>query len=401
MTVHIIGGGIAGLAASIGCLQRGLGVRLYEAAPHLGGRCRSFFDATLGVEIDNGTHAFLASNAALHRYINVIGSAAKVHSARGAPFFIDIATQSSWAMSLLSPGPGIGLRDMISACQLFWAKPGQTASDVLKATPIAARNMWEPLCTAALNTPLAEGSAQLLAQVIKAMALPSGIWRGLQTADISLSQTFIDPAAQWIEIKGGSICLTSPLRELRSEQDRAVALKFDGLDVALHQTDVVILALPPWSPLLAPFGIGDLPSSPIVHAHFKPTGNSITKRVDRLTGLIGGQGQWLLERGGVVSVTISAADQFIDMPPETLAKTLWQEIAPLSDQNQTPLPPYRVIKERRATLRHTPDVERLRPKAITSLQNVFLAGDWTATGLPCTLESAAQSGFTAARLAID
>jgi len=98
----------------------------------------------------------------------------------------------------------------------------------------------------------------------------------------------------------------------------------------------------------------------------------------------------------VLSITVSAGDDLVARPADEIAAALWAEIAPLIGQPNTVLPPHHIIKERRATLRHTPGLERLRPSTQTRFTNLYLAGDWVNTDLACTLESAAQSGFAAA-----
>ena len=117
-------------------------------------------------------------------------------------------------------------------------------------------------------------------------------------------------------------------------------------------------------------------------------------------GLIGKDAQWLFSRGDVLSVTISAATDYVDRPNWEIANQIWTEITSILGQNMGRMPPWRVIKERRATIAQTPDVAARRPGTETILPNLFLAGDWTDTGLPATIESSVQSGFAAARLAI-
>jgi predicted NAD/FAD-dependent oxidoreductase len=116
-----------------------------------------------------------------------------------------------------------------------------------------------------------------------------------------------------------------------------------------------------------------------------------------LLGLIGGTAQWLIARGDVVSVTVSAADALVERPAEAIAALIWRDVAKALDLPPLPVPPYRTVKERRATLRLTPAIEALRCGPLTATQNLFLAGDWTQTGLPPTIEGAIRSGWAASR----
>ena len=113
-------------------------------------------------------------------------------------------------------------------------------------------------------------------------------------------------------------------------------------------------------------------------------------------GLLGGTGEWMFVRGDVISVTISGAAKVIDLPGEDIAALVWQDVA-RALKIETPPAATRVIKEKRATLFHTPEAEALRPSPRFG-DNLILAGDWTATGLPCTLEGALTSGVVAASL---
>jgi len=97
-------------------------------------------------------------------------------------------------------------------------------------------------------------------------------------------------------------------------------------------------------------------------------------------------------------VTVSAADAFNDEPREALARRIWAEVARAAGLPADPMPPWQIVREKRATFLATPDEERRRPGARTPLANLALAGDWTATGLPATIEGAVRSGRTAASL---
>jgi hypothetical protein len=117
-----------------------------------------------------------------------------------------------------------------------------------------------------------------------------------------------------------------------------------------------------------------------------------------MTGLIHATAQWVFTYPGRLSVTISSADALMQMPREELAQKVWREVAKLAGLPDR-LPPWQVVRERRATIATDPHQESLRPEARTAWSNVLLAGDWTATGLPPTIESAIRSGEEAARLA--
>jgi hydroxysqualene dehydroxylase len=159
----------------------------------------------------------------------------------------------------------------------------------------------------------------------------------------------------------------------------------------------VILALPPAAASgLLPGLVVPTETRAIVNAHFRIGDTAPTPR---LIGVTGGLAQWILWRDDVVSVTVSAADRLLAEAAEPLAAHLWAEVSRVLDL-RGPLPAFRVVKERRATIAATAASERLRPPARTPFRSLVLAGDWTRTGLPATLESAVRSGEAAARLAL-
>ena len=111
--------------------------------------------------------------------------------------------------------------------------------------------------------------------------------------------------------------------------------------------------------------------------------------------MLGGVAEWLFLRGAVVSVTVSAADALAVRPADEIGARLWQDVARALTLDG-PVPPFRIVKERRATFAQTPSAMHRRPPTETHLANLVLAGDWTATGLPATIESAIRSGHKAA-----
>ncbi len=174
---------------------------------------------------------------------------------------------------------------------------------------------------------------------------------------------------------------------------RVAGLGVPGGPVTVAAGDSVVLALPgPGAQALLP----DLPApdafEAIVNLHYRvdappdPVG---------FIGLLGGTAEWVFVKPGVVSVTISAANRLVDTPARDLAATVWPEVTK-SLRLSGAIPPWRVVKEKRATFAATPAQDRMRPPAKTALGNLVLAGDWTATGLPATIEGAIRSGHTAA-----
>jgi hypothetical protein len=115
-------------------------------------------------------------------------------------------------------------------------------------------------------------------------------------------------------------------------------------------------------------------------------------------GIVGGTAEWVFRKPGVIAVTVSAADRLVDRPAEELCALLWRDVAAAFGLAAAPVPPARIVKERRATFRATPAQLRRRPPATTRWSNLALAGDYVDTGLPATIEGAIRSGDAAAEL---
>ena len=119
-----------------------------------------------------------------------------------------------------------------------------------------------------------------------------------------------------------------------------------------------------------------------------------------ILGVVNGAIEWLFAFPDRLSVTISNADRLIDRPRDALAAEIWREASALTGLPDT-LPPWQIVKEKRATFASTPAQDAKRPPARTRFDNVVLAGDWTATGLPATIEGAVRSGYNAARILLE
>lgn len=413
-TVHVVGAGLAGLACAVDLARAGHRVTLHEAAGQAGGRCRSLDDRGLGCRIDNGNHFLLAANRSALGYLAAIGAAGTLHGPTEAAFpFVDLRDGRRWTLRpnrgrapwwLLAPGrrvPGTRPRDYLAAWRLARAGADATVGGCLDRDGPLWRAFWEPLATAVLNAEPAEASARLLWATLAETFLRGGAACRPLLARESLAATFVDPALRLLADRGAAVRWRARLRGLRARGGRVTGLKF-GEDVDVAAEDRVVLAVPPGqaASLLPGLEAPDA-SRPIVNAHFRAAALAGADRAPSLLGLVGGTAQWLVRRGDVVSVTVSAAAALIDRPVEDIAAALWADTA-----RALGLPPggggpaaARIIKERRATFAQTPAAARRRPGTRTALRNLFLAGDWTDTGLPATIEGAVRSGQAAARAA--
>ncbi len=410
--VHVIGAGLAGLSCAVRLAAAGRTVALHEAAPHAGGRCRSFFEPNLDCRIDNGNHLMLGANHALMGYLDTIGANDSLSSAPEVIFpYVELPAGRRWTLRpnsgllpwwLLAPGrrvPDSRLADYFSAFRFKGAAAGDTVADVLDISTPFFKRFWGPLLVAVLNTEAEAASARLMWPVIKlTFGRGAEACRALVARD-GLSASLIDPAVEWLGDHGCTPRFGSRLRTIQFDGGRVIGLDFGGHQIAFDATDCVVLAVPPAraAALLPGLAVPEA-SRAIVNAHYRLEQPHSLPGGSPLLGVIGGVAQWIFSRGDVVSVTVSAADAMIDDPAEEIAALLWADVAKALDLGAAPLPRHRIVKERRATFAQTPAEVARRPGPRTEYENLALAGDWTDTGLPATIEGAICSGDAAAEL---
>ncbi|MEE9249790.1 MAG: hydroxysqualene dehydroxylase HpnE [Alphaproteobacteria bacterium] len=412
-TVHVIGAGLAGLACAVRLGDSGQQVCLYEAAGQAGGRCRSFFDATLERWIDNGNHLILGANTATFRYLDATGGRDSLLASPRAVFpFCDLGSGARWvARPNAGPIPwwtAVPSRRVpesrawqyLAALWRVGTRPQATVADCFDRSEPIFHRFFEPLAVAVLNAKTEEGAARLLWPVLAAIFLGGARACRGYVAREGLSASLVDPAIARLERLGARIFFGHRLRALDVEGAGARALLFAQRTVSLAPRDRVVLAVPPQAAAaLIPGLRAPQESRAILNVHFRLEREPRLPAGAPFLGLVGGTGHWLFVRKDVAAVTVSAADDLIDRPAETLAALLWADAARALGEDPGALPPHRIVKERRATFAQTPAALKLRPGPRTALENVFLAGDWTDTGLPATIEGAIRSGHRAARLA--
>ena len=410
--VHLVGAGLAGLSAAVALTRAGQTVVLHEAAAQAGGRCRSYFDAKLGCTIDNGNHLLFSANTAALSYLEAIGARdSLIGPARSRFPFVDLASGERWTVA---PGagrlplwifdrnkriPGTRPSAYLAGFRLAWAGADATVAQCLDERDPLWMRFWRPLTVAALNSDPAEASARLLWLVLRESFLKGeAACRPLMARD-GLGASLVDPALALLEKAGAAVRFNHRLRALELAGGRVRALDFGGTRVDLSESDRVVLAVPPpVAASLLPGLTAPDESRPIVNAHIRLTAAAPLPEGLPFLGLVGGTADWIFLRGPMVSLTVSAASGLVEQPAEAIAKLMWRDTAQALGLDPDVDPPVRVIKERRATFAQTPAALACRPPPRTHLSNLLLAGDWTDTGYPATIESAVRSGTAAAQI---
>ena len=408
-TVHVVGAGLAGLAAAVRLAAHGTRVIVHEAAGQAGGRCRSYHDPVLDMVIDNGNHLLLSGNRAALGYLEAIGAGAGLAGPPSAEFaFMDLASGERWTL-LINAGrlpwwifaasrrvPGTAASDYLSFAPLLWASARKTIGDTLRCAGPLYERLARPLFLAALNTEPKEASAALAGAVVReTLAAGGAACRPLIARD-GLGHVFIEPALRFLAAHDAKVEFGHRLRALDCVKDRIAALDFGEEKVAIPDDDVVLAVPPVVAVDLVPGLEAPLQFHAIVNAHFRldpPAG------LAPIIGIVNGTVEWLFAFPDRLSVTISAADRLLDVPREALARQIWEEVATVAGLPKA-LPPWQIVRERRATFAATPGENAKRPAARTAWRNLVLAGDWTNTGLPATIEGAIRSGNRAADLIV-
>ncbi|WP_225883056.1 hydroxysqualene dehydroxylase HpnE [Sphingomonas aliaeris] len=404
----IAGAGLAGLSAAVALRRAGVAVRIDDAAAHAGGRCRSYFDPAIGQTIDNGNHIVLSGNDAVGRFRDTIGAGATLTGPEHSDFdFCDLGSGKHWTVrindgrvpwwiaSSARRVPGSSVVDYLPIGRLLMARKGRVDDHFTTIGPVWDRFL-EPVLLAVLNMPAGEGSAVLTRNVLRETVAKGGLAMRPLIAEPTLSAAFVDPAIDWLAAQGVAVGTGRRLRSIGFAGDRVAGLDWGAGLEEVAEDEAVILAVPSW------IAAGLVPGlrvpedhRAIVNGHFA---FAAPDAAPRMLGVIGGTAEWIFAFPERLSVTVSGADRLVDMDRGELAGIFWEDIC-AALHIDAPMPAWQIVKEKRATFAATPEQDALRPPAATRWRNLFLAGDWTQTGLPATIEGALRSGETAAALA--
>ncbi len=437
MEVLVLGGGLAGLSASLRLLQHGLQVTMVEKRPFLGGRAFSFRDGKTGEEVDNGQHVFMRCCRYYVDFLEAVGALDKAYFQPRLRVEVvrngrsGVLASTPWLGRFhMVPSffryPHLGLRDKLLALYGL-AKVGladrskhgealdaESCYDWLKRhhqPESVIDNLWELIVLPTLNDSVRDASADMALMVFQEGLLKKPHDAALGYPTVGLTSLNGEPARRYIEDAGGRLALGKSVGAIRVEDGRVTGVELSDGQVAEADAyvsalpfDVLLDVLPPevsGNPFFEP--ASSLSSSPIVDIHLwydRPVMDSpLAAFLDSPVQFVFNKSliQGSNRRGQYLCISLSGAWDYVDRPKAELIEEFSAEMARLLPRaREATLERSLVVKEKRATFRSAPGAGKHRLPQATPLPNLYLAGEWTDTGWPSTMEGAVRSGVFAA-----
>lgn len=439
-SVLIIGGGFAGLAAAVDLAEQGIQILLLERRNFLGGRAYSFPDKVTGDTIDNGQHLMMGCYHHTLSFLHKIGASHKIKFQPNprVDFLSETEGHASFACPAL-PAPlhllaglsrlkTIGWRDRIKALRVGLALRTMNGNRA-RLADITVREwlnelgqseqmqsrFWDLMALAMLNESPERASADMFARVLDQAFMHAKQDSTMVISRVGLSDLYTQDAVQFIAARGGEVRMNAGVKTIDFAENRAVGVTLTSGECLAAAT--IISAVPY-------FMLKDMLAPELLAAHFPAVAEfksapivSINLWYDEpvteleFVGLLDSPMEWVFNKNAIagntqnqrqhLALVISGAHQAAVQPKEDLIEMATAEMKRFFPhaRHQPPLHAY-VIKEQHATISHTVGIARQRPAQKTPLANFFLAGDWTATDLPATIESAVWSGQECAKLVV-
>lgn len=421
-SVAIIGGGYAGMACAVELAHNGHAVTVFERSMILGGRARLV--SRDGWQVDNGQHLLIGAYTELARLLRLIGVSPKVferlpltlhipgklhlRAARlPAPLHLAVGLLRAKGLDWADRKAMLRLIQHLKKCG-FRVDPESSVRSLLHITAQTPRLnalIWHPLCIAALNTPPAEASAQVFADVLRDSLCANANASELLIPRVDLTELFPVQAARYLARKRGRINTGNGIEGISAGSD---GFKLAGDPIASHRYDQVVVATAPYhaASLLDSVGgcdrlaqqIDALPYEPITTVYFA-LGPHVRLPYPMI-GLTEGPAQWAFDRGqlgakaGLIALVISAHGPHEALSRDDLEIAVHRQLE-TELRRSLPSPEWALtITEKRATIACRPGLPR--PCARTPVAGLWLAGDYTDSPYPATLESAVRSGVAVA-----
>ncbi len=437
--VIIIGGGLAGLSASVKLVKAGATVLLIDKNNHLGGRTYSFIDRRTGTVVDNGQHLLIGAYKNTFEYLEMIGTKDLLFPSNDNSLNFIEEGKSHYNFSIPNfPAPINLLIAILKITPLSWSdkinlfdigkiikKWNDNLEKEIKDLSVeeflnkygqsynAKKYFWYPLVISVMNESPNVASALLFAKVLKNTYFSKAENHKIWLPSVGQTELYVEKAIEMIKDHHSKVIMKEKVDNILIENGKVIGVNIKG---KLIKSKYVVSAVPNYNFLdLLPakdrhtdffVKIREITSSPII---------SVNLWFDReifdeqFIGLINTNVHWVFNRNKIVSnnnnrfnyitAVISNARSFLNIDKFQIVQLVIEELkSNFPAIKYANLIYYSVIKERNATFSTTPDIEKIRPVQQTEIQNFYMAGDWTNTGLPATIEGAVTSGFLCADL---
>jgi squalene-associated FAD-dependent desaturase len=417
----VVGGGFAGLSASVYLADEDLKITLLEASPKLGGRAYSLFNKENNSYYDNGQHIMMGcydETIAFLRKINSIDKLVFQESLsisfvqRGGKINKLSAPKDFFPLNLLFAIMNykvLRFRDRLKIVDVFLDLlcdysdnlKTKTVKEWLDSKNQSENNnkaFWDIIVAGALNTTSEKASAELFSEILKRIFLTDNLSSTIIIPGTDLSNLYIEDAVNFISARKGIIKLNERVIAVLTENDKIVKIKTNKNIYA--DFDFLVIAIPTHAiekidfPNSSKPNIPKLNYSPILNVYFWLNVNPFNQK---FYGLIDSKIHWLFNHGNYISMTASSADELIGFENDDIKTIFLSEIEKFFPIFKSEfVNGSKIIKEKKATF--IPDIasNKIRKDICLPFNNLFLAGDWINTGLPSTIESAVLSGRMAA-----
>jgi len=417
--VLIIGGGLAGLSAASILSSKNYSVTVLESSPKLGGRTFSFQDKKFDSVIDNGQHILMGCYKDTLSFLKLIGAQNKFDYQKNLE--LDFITEERFIYSLKANKlfypfnllyavlkydafefddkikfisfviklPFLSKRSLEKLSVKDWLKLHNQSSNTIKM-------FWEILCVAAMNTNLEKASALYFYKILVEIFFKGNFASTIILPKFGLSESFINPAKDFIISNGGKIFCSETVKEISLKN--TVVNEVKTLNNSYKEYDFIISAIPLHS-LQKLIGLDELEIkleleySTIVNIHIWSDGFDFDKR---FIGLLDSHLHWIFKKDDHFNIVISDADYLAEKSKEEIIHFAAEELSKYINLDISKIKSYKILKEKRATFIPSNKILNHRPKSRTKIKNLFLAGDWIDTDLPATIESAVKRGRIAA-----
>ena len=417
----VVGGGFAGLSASVYLADKNLKITLLEASPKLGGRAYSLFNKENNSYYDNGQHILMGCYDETIAFLRKINSIDKLDFQeslsisfvqRGGKIYKLFAPKILFPLNLLFAimnYNALRLKDRLKIIDVFLDLLcgysnnliGKTVKEWLDSKNQTKNNhkaFWDIIIAGALNTTSEKASAELFSEILKQIFLTDNASSVIIVPDSGMSDLYIKNAVNFITDRNGIINLNERVIAVLTENDKIVKIKTNKNIYA--DFDFLVIAIPTHAIEKIDFlnsikpNIPKLNYSPILNVHFWLNVNPFK---EKFYGLIDSKIHWLFNHGNYISMTASSADELIGFKNDDIKTIFLSEIEKFFPIFKSEfVSGSKIIKEKKATF--IPDIlsNQIRKDICSPYDNLFLAGDWINTGLPSTIESAVLSGRLAA-----